>query len=497
MGLPMCRQLWTFCFFCDSYNLRAMKIPLYDLEEVKPTVSEQVDGALAAVSRDGLIAFVRERCMADAAFRQHFLVTCAPDAIDLDGGGQLKWIRSELEAIAGRKRYIQWDAATAAGDVLDDMLEQARKLLAKGHTERSVPMITAVIAGGSEAMQNADDSHGEISGKITAAMELLAEVATQEHEEAFRKKLLAEVQRLYADPTVRDCDWDGNLEPMAATLVRTEAEVTPVMAMLKRKASNEYSGSAARDALVDLTRRFEGDAAAAALKEGFIVYTDVRKRAVETAIEAADWLRAKQLAEEGSRVMRNGRPAPEDHYWTPFLLRIAQLTKDIPEVIRLARTLFLDGNYNAMEHYKLLHEHVPTSEWPAFAEKLLSALRAGRKGYDRQLIADICAAKERWDVVMDIARHEVKLRSSFHWVLDKYEAELARRYPEEVSTILAERAEAFASTHVPKHNDYVQAVRLLQRLKKIGAVQLAESLATNWRERLKRRKGLMAELKKL
>ncbi len=127
----------------------------------------------------------------------------------------------------------------------------------------------------------------------------------------------------------------------------------------------------------------------------------------------------------------------------------------------------------------------------------MKVLRGGPKDLDRQLIADICAGEGCWEEVMAIARHEAERASMFLNVLDEYEEELAKRYPQEVSTILAERAEAFAGTTDPKKNDYVQAVRLLKRVKKMGAAQLADALAADWSERLKRRKGLMTELEKL
>lgn len=463
----------------------------------KPTVAQQVDSALSTLPHDELAAFVRERCMADASFRQQFLITCAPQAVSGDRKYHLKQIRSGLRAVAGRGGYFGWNETFAAAAVLDNVLEQADSLIKKGHAPRALPMVTAVIEGGAEAMENADDSNGDIGGAITSAMELLADLAGASHDEPFRMELLAGIQHMLANEAISDCDWNGLLEPAAAALVRTEAEAAPLMASLKRSAAKPHYGSAARNALLDLTRRFKGEAAAHAMEESFMVHTDVRERAIEAAIKAKDWQRARQLAQDGKLVMHDGGPATHAHYWTPYLLRIAQLTKDIPEVVRLARALVVDNGNNAMEQYKLLRKHVPADEWKPFVDKLLNDLRKGARGYNRHLTASICAVEERWDVVMALARDEAENPYTYHSTLDEYEQKLAQLYPEEVATMLAERAEAYASRPNPKRDDYVQATKLLRRIRKLGDRQLVDALATDWRARLARRKGLMEELDKV
>ncbi|MBK9699049.1 MAG: hypothetical protein IPO79_02940 [Flavobacteriales bacterium] len=500
---PVCKHVVALIFHLQNEQLgnsgkaQGAKAGKKNSTPRKPTVAEQVESALAAAPQQELIAFVRARCMADAAFRKDLLVACAPRSISMDRRDHLRTLRSEMHAIAGRKRFIDYHEATEAGGVLYDMLDQAKQLVQKGHPERALPMLTAAIEAGAEAIQDADDSNGEIGGGIEMAMQLLADLARKKHKEPFRQELLSETHRLLTDKTVMDCDWNGTLEPIAATLVRTVEEAAPVIAALKRTANSDFGGSAARDALLDLTRRFKGDAAAKALEDGFLVHTDVRDRAIEAAIKAKDWSRAKQLAEDGKRVTRNGRPAAHEHYWTPHLLRIAQRTKDKPEVLRLARILLIDSHHNSMEHYKLLRKEVPTAEWPTYVDKLLKDLRSGKRGHDRSLIADICAAEQRWDEVMAEARKEADIPYLIHSVLDEYEAELGKRYPQEVATTLAERAEYFASKMNPKRDDYLQATKLLRRIKKLGDQQLVDALTADWRVRLARRKGLMEQLNKL
>ncbi|MGB3867824.1 MAG: SWIM zinc finger family protein [Flavobacteriales bacterium] len=459
----------------------------------KPTVAQQVDNALATVPHGELIAFVRDRCLEDAAFRRQFLVACMPGSIDQDHKDYLKQLRSELHATADRGGFIAWDDADAAGLVLDNLTEQARELHRKGHSTRALPMITAVIEAGAEAMQAADDSGGSLGGAIGEAMELLANIAADDHDEAFRRHLLSEVNRLLADREVRDVDFNEDLLPIAAELVRGEEEAAPLMVRLERMANDEYGGSGARNALLDLTRQFEGDEAAKALEERFLVFTDVRERAIREAIEAKDWRRAKQLAEEGSKVMRNGRPATYDHYWTHHLLEIAQRANDGAEVLRLARMLLLEDPRDGMKHYKLLQQTVPAREWPAYLVELIAALRT-RWGAGNRLLANICAAEERWNEVMAVVREEDRAASIYNSVLDQYEKELVKQFPREVATMLAHRAEAHASMVNPKRQNYVDAVKLLRRVIKAGDRQLADALVADWRVRLARRSGLMEEL---
>ncbi|MBS1938878.1 MAG: SWIM zinc finger family protein [Bacteroidetes bacterium] len=495
---PVCKHVVALLFELQQGEMQLPKRGKGSKAAKKPTVAEQVDRALSGLPHKELTAFVRDRCLADAVFRKQFLVACAPQAITGDRKDHLKSLRAGLRAVAGRGGFFGWNETFAAAAVLHDMVDQARTLIKKGHPQGALPMISAAIEAGAEAMEHADDSNGDIGGGIEAAMDLLDELAQAEHEEPFRKELLAETVRLLADERVNDCDWNGHLQPAAAALARTEAEAAPLMATLKRSADVEYGGATARTALLQLTRRFQGAEAATTLEERFLVHSEVRQAAIERAIKAKDWKRARQLAEDGRLVRINGRTVTHEHYWTPHLLRIAQLTKDTPEVIRLARTLMLDGTGDGMEHYKLLRKHVAVAEWPAYLEQLLNDLRKA-KGNNRALLADICAAEERWNEVMDIAREEGRDRNLFyyHSVLDQYETELAKHFKDEVTTTLAERAEAYASKTNPKHHDYVDATKLLRRVRKLGGQDLVAALSADWRERLKRRKGLMEELGKL
>lgn len=495
---PVCKHVVALLFELQEHVLPLPKPGKGRKAARKPTVADQVDRAMADLPHKELIAFVRARCMADAAFRKQFLVACAPQAITGDRKDHLKTLRAGLRAAAGRDGYFGWNDTYAAAVVLHDMLDQAGTLIQKGHPQRALPMISAVIEAGAEAMQYADDSNGEIGGGIVSAMELLEELAQAEHKEAFRKELLAEVSRLLADETVKECDWNEHLEPTAAALVRSEAEAAPIIAALERSAMEPYGGSSAREALLELTRKFHGHEAVVAMEEAFLVHTDVRERAINKAIEAKDLDRARKLAEQGNEVRHNGKPVTHEQYWTPHLLRIAQLAGDASEVVRLARIMLVDGHQGGMEEYKLLRKDVPAGEWPTFVEKLLGDLRNSRSGKS-ELIASLCAAEERWDELMDIARKEARNRNLYaiHNTLDDHEKELAKHFRDEVTTLLAERAEAFASTTNPKRHDYVEATKLLRRVRKLGGHQLVDALAADWRVRLKRRKGLMEELDKL
>lgn len=463
----------------------------------KPTAAQQVDRALAAVPHDELVAYVRALCMDDAGFRQHFLSTCAPEAITQDHHDYLKQVRQGLRAVAGRGGFIGWDDAYAAGVVLDDKVVKARTLFSKGHPAKALPMLTAVIQAGAEAMEYADDSNGDIGGGIASAMELLHEMAGAEHEEPFRLELLGQVQRLLGDKQVYEHDFNGLLLPTAAKLMRSEAEVAPIMATLKREANESFGGSSAREALIGLTRRFKGDAAAATLEESYLQFTDVREKAIEAAIEAKDWQRAKQLAEDGMQLHAADRNRGDKEHWLPYLLRIAQLTKDGKEVLRLARLLLVSGHTGGMEYYKLLRSMVPAAEWRVFIDALLRDMRAAKwRNVSDDLCARICAAEERWKELLGMVRNEDWTPYRFYTVLNEHEPELGKHYPKEVATILAERANALASRNGAKPDDYDTAVRMLRRVRKLGEHQLADALTADWRVRLKRRPRLMQALGK-
>lgn len=458
----------------------------------KPTVAEQVDQALASVPHEDLMAYIRERCLADAHFRQHFLNTCAPETITLEHADYLKQVNGILRGMAGRHGFIDRDDAYGVPSALDSLLAQADELVKKGMSERAMPIATAVLEGSFNSMEFSDDSDGAISGCTDAALAVLRAISGTKPPEPLRARLMDYSMRQYRSGRMRDYDWHEALLCIAAELVGDEQEAEPVFAALNGAAMAHYGGSDARKALMDLTRRFHGEAATAKLEDDFLVHAEVREAAIENAIRTKDWPRARTLAEDGRKVMHDGRPATHEHYWTPHLLRIAQLTKDHNETERLARLLLIESHQSGMEHYELLRSVVPTAQWPAYIDQLIADLRKGRAAFNNHFLAGICAAEGRWDDVLAEARKDTLYNS----ILDTHEKELAKRFPAEVAAILKMRADALASKQGAKRDDYAQAVRLLRRIRKTGEHAVADALAADWRTRLAKRKGLLEELER-
>jgi len=300
----------------------------------------------------------------------------------------------------------------------------------------------------------------------------------------------------YAERTNTTCNADPIGLPIAANLVQNETEAAPLMAALRKESKEHFSGSSARDALIAVTRRFQGHEAASALEESLLDFTDVRERAIEEAITGKDWKRARLLAEAGKHIMHNGSPATNAHHWTPHLLRIAQLTNDKPETERLARVLLVDSHQDSMKQFELLRTLVASAQWPMYVDQLLQDLGNGKRGHDHHLIAKICASEGRWEAVLTTVQQERWTAHTYRSVLDDYETELGEHFPQNIATLLAERAEILASRTGAKPDEYDKAVRMLRRIRKLGETQLADNIVADWRVRLKRRPRLMEAMRK-
>jgi hypothetical protein len=93
--------------------------------------------------------------------------------------------------------------------------------------------------------------------------------------------------------------------------------------------------------------------------------------------------------------------------------------------------------------------------------------------------------EERWETLLDVCSQHFSLRE-----VREYEKYLARRYPLELAGIYKQGILEVLEKK-PGRANYREAARYIKRMKKIGAVILAEGLIKQIKEKYRLRRALM------
>ena len=209
-----------------------------------------------------------------------------------------------------------------------------------------------------------------------------------------------------------------------------------------------------------------------------------REQAIIMAVEKGDIDKAKEIAQEGLRQDQKTKPGLADE-WTDWLLKIAIEHQDKETIIAHARYLIAQPNRDHKQYYQILKSYVTESEWPSFINHLIKQLSAMGGYDDLNLVAWICVQEERWETLLDVCSQHFLLRE-----IREYEKYLARRYPLELAGIYKQKILELLENNKGR-SYYREAARYIKRMKKIGAVILAEGLIKQIKEKYRLRSALL------
>ena len=121
-------------------------------------------------------------------------------------------------------------------------------------------------------------------------------------------------------------------------------------------------------------------------------------------------------------------------------------------------------------------------QWIEYRERYLSGQ------YIHKL--ELMESEELWERLMEAVTASERL-----FVLDRYEAALKERYPDEILEAYARTLmkEAAAASHRKRYQELTHYLKKLKRYP--GGAEQAVRLAEDWRARYSRRRAMMEELK--
>lgn len=493
---PVCKHVAAVIFYLQQDELelgnktKRAKTSQTSKPAKRKTVAEQVDELLEKVTHAELKQFVREQVSQNAQFRNLFLSSFAQHNSNESKELYVKQVKSILKTASDRDGFIDWSAAKLVGIAVDNLLESARKQIDNCNYKSAVFICTAVMEQMTEALQYADDSNGEIGGRIDAAYEMLYNIAQEQSSEEIRKLIIEYCFTSFDKQIYSGWDWHIGILRLAALLLKTEEETERIFKQIDKAQRSDYEIERAQNIKYEILLKTKGENAAEKYLEQNITNSKLRRVAIQKALEKRDFEKAASLAENGVSYDLKDRPGLAKE-WYDWLLKIAQAQNDSEKIIEYARLLFIDNFRNEQDYYMIMKQQVKPEEWNAFVEAVIQDIATKKRWLDIGLIASIFIKEEWWNRLLELVKKSPDLNT-----IDRYEKHLSKNYSKEIIELYANGILNYMKNSMGRDH-YQNACRYIRKIIKMGGRDKANGIISYLRAEYPKRKALMEELDKI
>lgn len=454
------------------------------------TIAERVDDLLETASPKELKEFLREQAAGSASFRNLLLSSFAHHDAGESKAGYASQLKALLRSARDRQGFVNWSAASYVGRAVVNILDQAKNRLEAGNLKSAFFVSTAVLEQMVDALQYADDSNGDIGSCITAACEMLSELARRQESEEMRSLILeycisAFDKRLYAG-----WDWEVDMLRIALMLVRQNADVGRLSERLDRLKGSDYRTEVAQELRYELIAKTEGDATAEKYLEVHLTNPTIRRIAIGQAFGRGQCDKARKIALDGvefDRVRKRGLVIE----WTEWLLKIAQTTGDRDLIIDYARFLLIENFNPKQDYYEVLKQQIEPESWPAYLEELIRDILAKNRFFAFEMLAGIFVREEMTDRLIALLRQSPSLDR-----IARYETFLAKKHAGELIELYAKGVADYLQQHTGRSH-YQTACRFLRRMNKLDGRERVVQMVSSLKSAYPSRRALLEELDKV
>ena len=493
---PVCKHVAAVIFYLqqDELELNIKTKRAKTNQTSKPakrkTVAEQVNELLEKATHDELKQFVREQALQNASFRNLFLSSFVQHNSNESKELYVKQVKSILKAASERDGFIDWSASRLVGKAVDNLLESARKQIDNCNYRSAVFICTAVMEQMTEALQYADDSNGEIGGRVEVAYEMLYNIALEQSSEEIRKLIIEYCFTSLEKQIYSGWDWHTDILRLAALLLKTEEETERIFKQIDKTKRSDYEREEAQSIKYDILLKTKGENAAEKYLEQNITNSKLRRKAIQKALEERNFEKAASLAEDGVSYDLKDRPGLAKE-WYDWLLKIAQAQNDSEKIIEYARLLFIDNFRKEQDYYSIMKQQVKPEEWNAFVEAIIQDIMTKKRWPDTGLVASIFIKEEWWDRLLELVKKSPSLN-----IIDRYEKYLSQSYSKELIELYANGILNYMKNSMGRDH-YQNACRYIRKIIKMGGRDKANEIISYLRTEYPKRRALIEELNRI
>lgn len=463
----------------------------------RKTIAEQINEMLTKASKEELVALIQEEASSNTAFRNRIMMALEQYNDNISKDFYANQMKAILKSAKGRYGFVDWQSARVMGRSIEQMLNAAYNAYEHDNYQNALLVSFSAMEVLIPALNEIDDSSGVLTDCITMAYDMLRDMGTEVGSESIRKEIFDFCFNHLEKHTFRGWDWHVDSMWLAMAVARTQKEYDSLLSLVEQEQDHEPKGYSEEFEQRQLQlikyrilERTRGDEAANAYLKQKLDNPELRKVAINNAINQKDYDSAIKLAMDGVKKDMKQYPGLANE-WYDWLLTIALAQNDTPKIIEYARYLLIDNFQPQQDYYQILKQHVKPDQWTEFVDQLIHDIEAKSRGYHTDLVAKILIKEARWDQLWDLVCGLPFLQS-----VEYYESYFTKRQPDKLAELYAKRILDYMS-HNMGRDHYQTACRYIRKIIKLGERQVANDLIDTLRKTYPQRRALLEELNKV
>ena len=487
---PVCKHEVAVLFYMlqDELNLSENK-PKKKKEQKKPTIENQIKTILNSLDKATLQKFIIEHCKQDRKFRNYFLVSFGHINQQLDADFYRNQIKGIVKAASDRHGFIDWENMKYFNNTIEPLAKQLESYNLSNNHRQAFFLGSVLLEEMTKTLEDADDSNGDIGYFIDTALETLHAIATSDNvDSALKKEIFEYCIQVYNKKLFSGWSWHLGILEVAETLSENETDADLLIACLD-KTGSDYEKESAQMMILRLLHHYKSEKEVSRFIEANLSNSRIREMEIQKAIEDKNFKYAKKLCEDGIETDKIQKPGLAID-WYRFLLKIAQIENDIPEIIKQAAFLFVNDSRSGEDYFELMRANTASEKWNDEVEKLIIHIQTQSKNswISRELIRKIYIKQQWWNRLFELLKQTESLEN-----LEKEEQYLAKDYASELVAMYSARLMKYVEKFIGRDH-YQKACRYLRRMKKLGGETEVNSLIEHFRKTYPMRKALLDEL---
>lgn len=484
------------------YAIQAQRSQVKPARKAKKKSQETLQDVLKNLTHEQLVAIVLDQVRKDKSLGNQIVLRYGKEEPD-----KALYIRSVQDALkkgVGRDRYIDYRGAMVAARGVNGILEEARSFIADSKYDRTLNIIQAVLETVPNVLNDADDSSGELSGTISYAFEVLADL-TRAIPQDKRRDILNYCIAGGTKWRYQGMDYDSEFFGIAADMVANDEEREILFAVLDQYISPPKLGRASRQSqdfvskyrqetfieirLSVMERMGDSPEDIFAYLQEHLRLDRIRQHVIQIHIKQKNYAEAQTLCEDGiKQAETSGFPGLIQQYKI-ILLEIARLGHKPDTVIPLAEELFLSTHQ--FEYYDLLKQHIASAEWLNYVQKLIQKAQASRFFWNASdVLGEIYVREGMWQRLLALAQQK-GIQIILH-----FKEHLYQRYPNEVCAVY-EKAVFDMLKSTTGRNTYQTAADLLREMIHLGQRDKVMTIIELLKAEYPNRRAMREELDKV
>lgn len=480
---PICKHKTAVLLHLTQQKSK-VKLPI-TTDLVPKSLAQQIDLILNKTDLPDLQRFLTKAVKEDKNMRQVFLSTFAHLNDNEDKSTYANQIKKQLKAVS-YYGIIEWFDVKKVEKEIQKLLQNAQKHLDNEHYQSAIFIALAVVEELEKILYQIHDHHHIFESCIAEALELLQTL--------YKIQLPIEIESFFFQQCIlhlsenifSEREWHIQLFKLASQLLSTTDE----MKLLFEQIELIQNGYILNEVILlkyDILKQFQLDFQADNFLMEFLHIPNVRQRAIEQFISRQELEMAKIIAFEGIEQHKNDRKSLVIN-WKICLLKIALTDQHQSDIIKYSRYLYIEDFNGEINYYQLLKEHVKSSEWDSFFEKLVNEIIKIDKWTSHHQLVQLFKSEQKWEQLFDTLNASNDFR-----IFKEYEAVFPKEFISKIVNTYANELVDFVQKQATRAA-YRDACHYIQRIHQLGFFDKAMALITHLQEKFPKRRALIEEL---